>query len=787
MLTKEDKLKRNEREGKALLRLPVLMELAEHAIRFLLSAVLAGAELAGGFAMGGVAMVGASGAGAGGLAALLGACFGYLCFRGSAGGLRYIAASVLVFSVSFAFGDSPLLRRSWFMPAAAAALNGLVGFIYLSEGGWSTGRVIFFFTEVALTGALAYLYRLAFSVWEEARDEPGLTVRQTVGLLSLVCSALMTLSRMTFLGQLSLGRTLAALLVMLAGWRFGVGAGSAVGVSAGLSMDLAAGTPPYYAAVFAFSGLMAGVFRRQGRLFTASAYVVADAAAVLWTWERGAQGGLLYEVFMASVAFLVLPDALVRRLESLSRPTGVENGAERARAYAARRLSGTASAFRELSALLRESFQSAVRPSPDAGKIFTRAADRVCARCALRELCWSREYQTTRSALNDTLPALLDRGRGEPGDYPPQFALRCVSMAAFSSAVNEELAAHLTRRQCQSRVQESRSAVCQQYGQLAAVLEQASEELSQELAVDTLRQRRVKQRMAALGLEGETAVFFDEHGRLRVEVAGARVEAMAAPEEVKTLSGILGVPLRAVEDGEPGRLVLSECEPLMAVAGVAARQKEGQSVSGDAGAWFKDDAGRLHIFLCDGMGSGAEAHADSSGAIGLLEKFLRAGVEPTQALITLNGALALRGEEQGGFTTIDLLRLDLFTGKGALYKFGAAPSYLRQGGQVRRLAGQSLPAGVDAGCGVRPDVLALEVRAGDWLVMASDGVTGGEEDWIAEALDAWEGDSPRLLAQQLLEGCTHRPAGQDDKTVVALKLILRPEPERTEEAAEERA
>lgn len=106
----------------------------------------------------------------------------------------------------------------------------------------------------------------------------------------------------------------------------------------------------------------------------------------------------------------------------------------------------------------------------------------------------------------------------------------------------------------------------------------------------------------------------------------------------------------------------------MAVAGIAARQKEGQTVSGDAGAWFKDEAGRLHIFLCDGMGSGPEAHADSAGAIGLLEKFLRAGLEPTQALVTLNGALALRGEERGGFTTIDLLRVDLFTGKGALFK-----------------------------------------------------------------------------------------------------------------------
>ena len=34
----------------------------------------------------------------------------------------------------------------------------------------------------------------------------------------------------------------------------------------------------------------------------------------------------------------------------------------------------------------------------------------------------------------------------------------------------------------------------------------------------------------------------------------------------------------------------------------------------------------------------------------------------------LSSALALRGEETGGFTTVDLLQLDLFTGEGELFK-----------------------------------------------------------------------------------------------------------------------
>ena len=63
----------------------------------------------------------------------------------------------------------------------------------------------------------------------------------------------------------------------------------------------------------------------------------------------------------------------------------------------------------------------------------------------------------------------------------------------------------------------------------------------------------------------------------------------------------------------------------------------------------------------------------------LLEQFLRAGVPPEEALRTLSGALALQGEETGGFTTIDLMRVDLFTGATAVYKYGAAPTYVKRG------------------------------------------------------------------------------------------------------------
>ena len=245
-------------------------------------------------------------------------------------------------------------------------------------------------------------------------------------------------------------------------------------------------------------------------------------------------------------------------------------------------------------------------------------------------------------------------------------------------------------------------------------------------------------------------------------------------EGVAKLSALMGLPLRAAEEERRDRLVLVQGEPLMAVAGAASRTREGQTVSGDTGAWFKGEDGTLYVLLCDGMGSGPAARRESSLAVRLLEQFLRAGVRPENALSTISAALALRGEEEMGFTTVDLLQLDLFTGEAAVYKYGAAPTYIRKGTGVSRVTGASLPAGLAGGEGGEPDMSRVRLEPGDWAVLITDGVTAGGEDdqWLRDALRAYRGDSPKELAQIILEGAPGGGAA-DDRTVLVLRVAAR--------------
>ena len=204
------------------------------------------------------------------------------------------------------------------------------------------------------------------------------------------------------------------------------------------------------------------------------------------------------------------------------------------------------------------------------------------------------------------------------------------------------------------------------------------------------------------------------------------------------------------------------------VIGAALRPKEGENVSGDSVTHFETEDGRLCLLLSDGMGCGEEARRESALAVRLLERFLRAGVETSGALKTLNSALTLRAEVSESFTTIDLLTLSLRDGAAEVYKYGAAPSYVKRGARVRRITGSCLPAGLQS-ADTRPETTGFTLEKGSFFVMLSDGVSDVNDDgWLMALLEKFQGDDPQALASAILAAGRERRGGDDDCAVLAL-------------------
>lgn len=205
------------------------------------------------------------------------------------------------------------------------------------------------------------------------------------------------------------------------------------------------------------------------------------------------------------------------------------------------------------------------------------------------------------------------------------------------------------------------------------------------------------------------------------------------------------------------------------VIGAALRPREGETVCGDTMEAFRTDNGAWCMLLADGMGSGEAARKESALTCRLLRQFLEADIQPEAALTTLNAAMALRGAETGSFTTVDLCVVRGV--EASFYKFGAAPSYLKKGGAVRRVTGSSLPAGL-RGTPAAPDVTTVTLEPGSFAVMISDGVADTcRDEWLQDLLAGWNGNDPQTLANLILSESVRRERLQDD---CAVQVLYRP-------------
>ena len=233
--------------------------------------------------------------------------------------------------------------------------------------------------------------------------------------------------------------------------------------------------------------------------------------------------------------------------------------------------------------------------------------------------------------------------------------------------------------------------------------------------------------------------------RLESYQCAARDQYAFLADFLETLSGDLGD--RA--DQKPRRF-----QPEVAMSTKSHREQ-----NGDKCLWFPGTGSDYYVLLCDGMGTGAGAAQESREAAELLKQLLQAGFPAEYALRSLNSLAVLR--ELGGCTTVDLVRLQLDTGRGTLYKWGAASSYLLKNGQLRKIGTASPPPGLSVHA--RETVDRLSLSGGEVLILLSDGA--GEDMLLRTTWTAPE-PSPGGLAAALVE----QAAQGDDATVAVVSL-----------------
>ena len=119
--------------------------------------------------------------------------------------------------------------------------------------------------------------------------------------------------------------------------------------------------------------------------------------------------------------------------------------------------------------------------------------------------------------------------------------------------------------------------------------------------------------------------------------------------------------------------------------------------------------------------------------------------------------------------TVDISCIDLFSGRCDILKAGAAPTVVRRNGKSGKAQSTSLPAGILREVGF--DKASIKLKAGDVIIMMSDGASTQGTEWICAEADCWQGRAQEL-AEHIAKCAKRRRNDNHEDDITVMTAII---------------
>lgn len=597
---------------------------------------------------------------------------------------------------------------------------------------------------------------------------PAVAECSALALLAVLGFALRPLS----LFGLSLGGVFAVGVTLFVGRRLTAARAAVTGLCLGLLSSLTDGIS------LALGGLIAGFLFPYGALYGALGGTVA--AIAVGSYLGGLSGflGLAPEAAVAALLsypfftkMTALRDPAEAELARRTTHTAVLEAAASAEG-GSERLGRLGTAFSSLSEMFYRLSDEGRRP---AVAEYLAECEKVCARhcatCSNRVRCWEQGERVAERTVYSLAAHLRERGRITEEDLPAELRSGCPHIGEILDEIRDECATMAMRRYRGDR----HEFLSQDYAMLARILADAAEADRREGSEDGAATARWLEAAGSAADGLSLAAFGSRHRRLAA--GGERARLMAAREALhRAAEEAVGCRLSAPAESTAGGTAILSMHAThrytvkTATAGVA---RTGNAVSGDSVRFLSAPDGYFYALLSDGEGSGEQAAQASGTSCEFLSTMLSAGVSRKAALRMLSDLIRTGGEECSA--TVDLLIFDLLMGSASFIKSGAAPSYIKRGGEILRVRSHTVPLGIRRS--VDAERVGVELAVGDVVVLLSDGLVPDGEDpaWLLSLLSQESADDLDRLAERIIaEAVSRTPPPEDDVTVALARIELLP-------------
>ncbi|MDO4542408.1 MAG: SpoIIE family protein phosphatase, partial [Bacillota bacterium] len=639
------------------------------------------------------------------------------------------AVILLLLAVFFSIYSPGQERVKYLLPLTVFSVTLAVRGIYLVFSGISDLLLIVTFVESILGAGLSLVFLSTLETWQRFTFMEKPSWEEILCNFLVATGVIMGLEHIVIFGM-PLSEIAMRLVVLLGALIGGAGGGAAAGSIMGVIPSLAGTTSPSALGLFAFSGLLGGVFQRFGKFGVIVGFLTGNLILTFYLLNTELIMNSVIASLIAAALLFSIPDKLLFRGKEILSTGKVVLPAPKsysADSYVNTRLKAAGSALEYLRNALGEAYKKEGDPKEkNIEAVLSHISRTVCNDCGLKEICWQSDFYATYKDILTMFAAVEAKGVVGSKDIPDGLKKRCSRRKEIAASVNCLYEMYKKNDFWRQQTMSSRSLALSQLDNTVHLLTKIQENFD-----DYVEFRQVLDTKLSGALRNND-FFVDyinvisvetNHVDLDLKIRDCGGNGRCGRVVSGCIEGLTGKRFRLQEfECAKERGQLCHCRffvqgGLGITSHSIQKPKDKQSVSGDCCCDFiLADAKRCFV-ISDGMGSGPEARKEAEEVSSLVQRILVSGFDQGFAAAMMN-YIILANSDKESFATADIGLMDPYKRKAQFVKLGAAPSYIcTPGAGVKVISGNSLPLGSESF--QEPEVYTETIGSGDILVMVS--------------------------------------------------------------------
>ncbi|MDU4052427.1 MAG: stage II sporulation protein E [Clostridium perfringens] len=717
------------------------------------------------------------------LSSSLGVIVGYITlFNKVSNFSAYIIISTIVTIISM----SKLNKKARNIASFITVFSGLFVYGVLVGSSDIILHLIGAISVTALVFPIYYVVSYTLKCIEEINTQHFFSIDEIVSIELFICLLIVGIGTIS-INDISFRNIAAILFIIALAFISDTNMGAGAGITMGIILGFATGNLMESIAIYGACGLVAGIFRESGKLFTALSFNIIFIIVTLYS---GVFNNISFiEALVGTGIFLLIPKKIYNKISlEINKDKKVGHFSEVRFAEIKDELTERLKDFTEVLSIMGKSLNNLVGNDKLAIKnkgnaLVENLSDRTCSDCDMRYMCWKRELHQTYNAFSD----LIRNYENNSGAFPHELEKKCIKKYALVKNLEDIMNIYMVNETLKSRLGEGRKILSNHINNMSVTISEIVDEFGNELHLCTDVEKSIKKSLLKYGINfGSLICYNDKNGRIKIKMQ--MENCMGSQTCIKTVLPIISETIgKNMSIGSEGcninsknnmcEIVIEEAPKYHINSHVAVATKEGEKFTGDSYSYGRTKDGNYITVISDGMGSGPEAGLESKVSVEIIEKFMEVGFDEKIAIDAVNAIMSIKFSEDEKFSTLDMNKIDLYTGNAKFMKVGAIESFIKRGNKVEVINSNTLPFGILE----EPDVDTVEkqVSNGDVIVSISDGILDVKNDgsfdttWLIEFLKNTKYRQPKDLSIAILEKAKELSGGKakDDMTVVVSKVF----------------